>query len=153
MEDTALAASVPIKPAPKPRSRAKKPTAAAVKAEAEAKAAATAAAVAMLSACFEGAAEGAGDGAATAAAVAPGTKQDKAAALARARRHIAETNYTQRLHELAVWAKELAGDTSEDGRLRTAQRLQQWRHAADNAELYIAAHVERLVWNNLPAAV
>jgi hypothetical protein len=150
MEDTALAASVPIKPAPKPRSRAKKPTAAAVKAEAEAKAAATAAAVAMLSACFEGAAEGAGD---AAAAVAPGTKQDKAAALARARRHIAETNYTQRLHELAVWAKELAGDTSEDGRLRTAQRLQQWRHAADNAELYIAAHVERLVWNNLPAAV
>ena len=119
------------KPAPKPRARAKKPANAAAAGEIP------------------------GPGAAEMAVAAPVTdtvaKPDKAAALARARRLIAETNYTQRVHELAAWATKLSGDPSEDARLRAAQRTTQWRHAADNAELYISAHVDRLVWCNLPA--
>jgi hypothetical protein len=127
--DVADVVDVP-KPAPKPRARAKKPAGAAAAGETPGPAPPLAAAAPVTDTV---------------------AKPDKAAALARARRLIAETNYTQRVHELAAWATKLSGDPSEDARLRAAQRTAQWRHAADNAELYISAHVDRLVWCNLPA--
>lgn len=124
---------------PKPRVRARKPTAAQV-----------AATVAAMAACFEADAVCTDAPAVAPATVAAEGKPDKAAVLAQARRQIAEKNYTQRVQELAAWAGE-PHDGSEEARTRAAQRVEQWRHAAENPELYIEAHVARQVWQNTPA--